>query len=78
MSISHGGGGQEVLTGKAEAAGSDTDSAVAMDFSDIGASPDMDVSCRTCHGSLRDEGECVVCRVEVRGVWVEVRLCGWR
>ncbi len=51
---------------KVEAAGSDTDSAVAMDFSDIGASPDMDVSCRMCHGSLRDEGECVVCRVEVR------------
>ncbi|XP_064389423.1 alsin-like [Halichondria panicea] len=64
VSISHSDGGQEMQPLKVEAAGSDTDSAVAMDFSDIGASPDMDVSCRTCHGSLRDEGECVVCRVE--------------
>ena len=53
----------------------DNDSAVAMDFSDIGASPDLGSSCRNCHGSLREEGECVVCRVEVRSVRVCVCVC---
>ena len=60
---------------KSEGGGSDSDSAVAMDFSDIGASPDMEASCQTCNGSLRDGGECVVCRVEVRGVCLCVCVC---
>ncbi len=64
MSISH---YQESSKTDMSGDSGDNDSAVAMDFNDIGASPDMDTSCRTCHGSLRDERECVVCRVEVSG-----------
>ena len=44
---------------------SDGDSAVAMDFQEIAASPDMDSSCQNCHASLKGSDECVVCRVEV-------------
>ena len=61
MSISH-----SSIDVRSSSTSSDTDSAVAMDFSDIGASPEMDTSCQTCQGSIKGEGECVVCRVEVR------------
>ena len=45
-------------------AASDGDSAVAMDFQEIAASPDM-TSCLNCHANLKGSEECVVCRVEV-------------
>ena len=45
---------------------SDGDSAVAMDFQEIAASPEMDSSCQNCHANLKGTEECVVCRVEVR------------
>ena len=54
---------------------SDGDSAVAMDFSEIGTSPEMDASCQNCHAHLKDDEECVVCRVEVRWVCVCVCVC---
>ena len=49
-------------------AASDGDSAVAMDFQEIAASPEM-TSCQNCHANLKGTEECVVCRVEVRATW---------
>ena len=39
----------------------------AVNMEDIGASPEMDASCRLCHTRKKKMEECVVCRVEVRG-----------
>ena len=50
-------------------AASDGDSAVAMDYQEIAASPEMDSSCQNCHANLKENEECVVCRVEVRSLY---------
>lgn len=63
MSVSHTG---NVSSSKQSLTASDGDSAVAMDFQEIAASPEMDSSCQNCHANLKGTEECVVCRVEVR------------
>ena len=46
---------------------SDVDSAVAMDYNEVGgASPEVEASCSVCHAELQHpDEECVVCRIQV-------------
>ena len=67
VSVSHTGGNVSGSSTQSLAA-SDGDSAVAMDFQEVAAAPEIDSSCQNCHANLKGTEECVVCRVEVRAM----------